>query len=106
MKVPLPDTATQVACGNNHTIVLLNNGQVYSFGKYHEGQLGRTKEDGDDETWHMIPRLVTSFGDQCKATWVGAQGNQTFIAVNELLLLETTLNRCKVFANSQVLGNY
>ncbi len=62
------------------------------------------KEDGDDETWHMIPRPVTSFGDQCKATWVGSQGNQTFIAVDESLLLETTLGSCKVFANSQVLG--
>ena len=105
MKVPLPAGATQVACGDNHTAVLLETGQVFTFGKHQEGQLGRSKMEGDDDTWHMVPRCASSVGGgSCKATWVGAQGNQTFIAMDEMLISADSLSRCKVFANSQVLG--
>ena len=105
VKVLLPDSAVQVACGDNHTVVLLHTGQVYTFGKHQEGQLGRTKEAKDDETWHMVPRPIVGLGDdRCKATWIGAKGNQTFIAVDESLVSETSLSQCKVFANSQALG--
>lgn len=94
----------QVACGDNHTVVLLETGQVYTFGKYQEGQLGRSKGVGDDETWHMVPRSVNNVGGVCKATWVGAKGNQTFIAIDEMLISELSLSRCKVFANSHAVG--
>ncbi len=104
MKVPLPAAATQVACGDNHTAVLLETGQVFTFGKHQEGQLGRKKEEGDDDTWYMVPRCASSVGSTCKATWVGAKGNQTFIAMDETLISAASLSRCKVFANSQVLG--
>ena len=104
MKVSLPNCATQVACGDNHTAVLLHTGEVYTFGRHQEGQLGRQREEGDDDMWYTIPRQVTDFGDSCKATWIGARGNQTFIAVDESLVSETSLNRCRVFANSQGLG--
>ena len=30
----------QIACGENHTIILTNNGQVHSFGNNEYGQLG------------------------------------------------------------------
>ena len=60
MKVPLPETAVQVACGDNHTVILLSSGQVVTFGKHQEGQLGRCKEGEDDEdSWHMVPRPIT-----------------------------------------------
>lgn len=104
MKVPLPASALQVACGDNHTVVLLTDHQVYTFGKFQEGQLGRRKEDGDDNNWHMIPRSVSGFDGRCKATWVGAQANQTFIAVDESLVSETSLSRCTVFSNGHVFG--
>lgn len=104
VKVPLPDAATQVACGDNHTVVLLETGHVHTFGKHQEGQLGRNKEEGDENTWHMVPRRVTNIGGVSKATWVGAKGNQTFIAVDEMLISELSLSHCKVFASSQAVG--
>ena len=102
--VRLPEPATQVACGDNHTVVLLQSGQIYTFGKHQEGQLGRQKQEEDDDTWHMVPRPVTGFGDHRKAMWVGARGNQTFIAVDESLVSETWISNCKVFSNSQMIG--
>lgn len=107
MKVPLPHSATQVACGDNHTVVLLENGQVVTFGKHQEGQLGRSQQEGDDDTWHMTPRVVDSMLDEprtCRATWVGAKGNQTFIAVDEKLISEHSLSQCKVFNTPQGMG--
>ncbi len=104
VKVPLPVSALQVACGENHTVILLSDQQVYTFGKFQEGQLGRSKEDGDGNDWHMIPRSVSGLDGRCKATWVGAQGNRTFIAVDEFLVSETSLRHCKVFSNNQTLG--
>lgn len=32
--VQLPHPAVQVAAGSHHTVVLLNNGQVYTFGNH------------------------------------------------------------------------
>lgn len=34
MLVQLPHPAVQVAAGGHHTVVLLNNGQVYTFGNH------------------------------------------------------------------------
>ncbi len=76
VKVPLSEPATQVACGDNHTVILLASGQVITFGKHQEGQLGRNKESDDDESWYMVPRQTTGrFGhtvyDHC--TWYTVQ---------------------------------
>ena len=104
VKVSLPEPATQIACGDNHTVVLLQSGQIYTFGKHQEGQLGRQKQEEDDDTWHMVPRPVSGFGDHRKAMWIGARGNQTFIAVDESLVSETWIGSCRVFSNSQMIG--
>jgi len=34
VQVELPMGATQVAAGGHHTVVLLSNGQVYTFGNH------------------------------------------------------------------------
>ena len=86
--------------------MLLQSGEVFTFGRHQEGQLGRKKGKGDDETWHMTPQPVPMLGEGCKATWVGASGNQTFIAVDESLVSETTLSACKVFASPQAIGEF
>lgn len=36
----IPDHVSQVACGNDHTLVLTTNGIVFSFGSNLHGQLG------------------------------------------------------------------
>ena len=102
--VTLPEPATQIACGDNHTVVLVQSGQIYTFGKHQEGQLGRQKQEEDGEAWHMVPRPVSGFGDHRKAMWIGAGGNQTFIAVDESLVSETWIGNCRVFSNSQMIG--
>lgn len=104
VKVPLPEPASQIACGDNHTVVLLHSGQIYTFGKHQEGQLGRQKQEDDDDTWNMVPQPVAGFGDHRKAMWIGARGNQTFIAVDESLVSETWISSCKVFSNSEMIG--
>lgn len=42
--IPLSDIAEgdvkKIVCGNNHCLILLNNGQLYGFGGNEEGQLG------------------------------------------------------------------
>ena len=96
--------ATQIACGDNHTVILLQSGEVWTFGKHQEGQLGRKKEEGDDDSWNSTPRPVPNLCDEFKATWIGARGNQTFIAMDESLVSESSIRNCKVFANSQTIG--
>jgi len=44
----------QIACGNNHTIVITEDGQVYSCGNNDCGQLGHEKPT---KRLHMIPGL-------------------------------------------------
>ena len=33
-KVDLPGPASHIACGDNHTVVLLSSGEIYTFGKH------------------------------------------------------------------------
>lgn len=46
----------QIACGSQHTLILTNNGQVYSLGSNDEGQLGREVEEENGE---KFPGLVS-----------------------------------------------
>ena len=97
-----------------HTTSLLYTGEVYTFGKYGEGQLGRSapseasggkgERRQDNEAWHLSPSPIPSLGDGCKVVWVGAGGNQTFIAVDESLVSDQNLSKCHVFADSQTIG--
>ena len=83
-------------------------GEVYTFGKYGEGQLGRSGEGdaGDSEAWHLSPGPIPSLSDGCEVVWVGAGSNQTFVAVNESLVSDQNLGKCHVFADSQSIGRY
>ena len=50
---------------------------------------------------------MASVGDASglrKASWISARGNQTFVSVHESLLSETSVNRCSIFANNEVIG--
>ena len=39
--------AIAVACGSYHSVILLDNGQVLTFGNYQKGQLGRDAPQDD-----------------------------------------------------------
>ena len=103
MKVSLPAPAIQVACGDNHTAVLLETGKVYTFGRYQEGQLGRQRGQDEGDNWHMLPGQV-SLRESLKPVSIAARSNQTFINVDESLVTEGIISRCKAFANSHHLG--
>ena len=104
VKVPLPGPAQQIACGESHTAVLLSTGEVYTFGKHQEGQLGRQPVGLDNDSWFTVPGLMEIPSEGCRAKWITASGNQTFVAIDESLIAEKSLSRCRVFANSQCIG--
>ena len=62
--VRLPDTVTitQVAAGNNHTVLLASDGSVYTFGAYRQEQLGRTRPKSDASEWYCKPTCVPTIG--------------------------------------------
>lgn len=70
--------------------------------------MGRTPEEaeGGKEAWHMTPGPLPSLGDGCRVVWVGARGNQTFVAVNESLVFDQNLGRCHVFADKHTIGQF
>ena len=104
--------ASECSCA----LCALYAGEVYTFGKYGEGQLGRSapsegsggkgERRQDNEAWHLSPSPIPSLGDGCKVVWVGAGGNQTFIAVDESLVSDQNLSKCHVFADSQTIGEW
>jgi len=50
---------------------------------------------------------MASVGDASglrKASWISARINQTFVSVHESLLSETSVSRCSIFANSEIIG--
>ena len=59
-----------------------------------------------NEAWNMSPGPIPSLGDECKVVWVGARGNQTFVAVNESLVSDQNLGKCRIFADSHTIGKH
>jgi alpha-tubulin suppressor-like RCC1 family protein len=65
----------QIACGRNHTVVVLADGRVASFGANKEGQLGRVTPDDPDNNYDrrmaddviptVIPEFKTAVGVSC-----------------------------------------
>lgn len=90
--------ACQVAAGANHCIVRCKDGTVYSFGKYHNGQLGR---DGRQKFWFAQPGLVDGFASDSKksASWVGAGGDVTIIRYDHCLFSAKAVSNGCVAAN-------
>jgi RCC1 and BTB domain-containing protein len=43
----------QIACGSGHTVVLTDDGEVYTWGRGDDGRLGH-----GDNGWKFVPRLV------------------------------------------------
>ena len=104
MKIPLTEAASQVVCGDFHTVVLLATGEVVTFGDYEDGQLGRVDEDSDD--WHLRPgyALKASQVSEKKATYISADGNRTVLIVSDSLLTERSIGHVETFCNENVVG--
>lgn len=43
----------RICCGSNHTLLLSNDGELYSWGANNEGQLGNGNKDNSDKPVHI-----------------------------------------------------
>ncbi|XP_077339215.1 E3 ubiquitin-protein ligase MYCBP2 isoform X13 [Lithobates pipiens] len=100
----LPGPSTQVTAGSNHTAVLLMDGQVFTFGSFSKGQLGRPIVDMP--YWNAKPAPMPNIGSKYgrKATWVGASGDQTFLRIDEALINSHVLATSEIFASRHIIG--
>ncbi|XP_056320942.1 E3 ubiquitin-protein ligase MYCBP2 isoform X8 [Danio aesculapii] len=100
----LPGPSTQVTAGSNHTAVLLMDGQVFTFGSFSKGQLGRPILDMP--YWNAKPSPMPNIGAKYgrKATWIGASGDQTFLRIDEALINSHVLATSEIFANKHIIG--
>ncbi|XP_023654220.2 E3 ubiquitin-protein ligase MYCBP2 isoform X4 [Paramormyrops kingsleyae] len=100
----LPGPTVQVTAGSNHTAVLLMDGQVYTFGSFSKGQLGRPILDMP--YWNAKPSPMPNIGAKYgrKATWIGASGDQTFLRIDEALINSHVLATSEIFASRHIIG--
>ncbi|XP_053161485.1 E3 ubiquitin-protein ligase MYCBP2 isoform X13 [Hemicordylus capensis] len=100
----LPGPSTQVTAGSNHTAVLLMDGQVFTFGSFSKGQLGRPILD--IPYWNAKPAPMPNIGSKYgrKATWIGASGDQTFLRIDEALINSHVLATSEIFASRHIIG--
>ncbi|XP_071405894.1 E3 ubiquitin-protein ligase MYCBP2 isoform X14 [Pithys albifrons albifrons] len=100
----LPGPSTQVTAGSNHTVILLMDGQVFTFGSFSKGQLGRPILDMP--YWNAKPAPMPNIGSKYgrKATWIGASGDQTFLRIDEALINSHVLATSEIFASRHIIG--
>ncbi|KAG7266726.1 hypothetical protein CRUP_006272 [Coryphaenoides rupestris] len=100
----LPGPSVQVTAGSNHTAVLLSDGQVFTFGSFSKGQLGRPILDMP--YWNAKPSPMPNIGAKYgrKATWIGASGDQTFLRIDEALINSHVLATSEIFASKHIIG--
>nr|XP_015219296.1 PREDICTED: E3 ubiquitin-protein ligase MYCBP2 isoform X15 [Lepisosteus oculatus] len=100
----LPGPSIQVTAGSNHTAVLLMDGQVFTFGSFSKGQLGRPIVDMP--YWNAKPSPMPNIGAKYgrKATWIGASGDQTFLRIDEALINSHVLATSEIFASKHIIG--
>ncbi|XP_030198582.1 E3 ubiquitin-protein ligase MYCBP2 isoform X5 [Gadus morhua] len=100
----LPGPSVQVTAGSNHTAVLLSDGQVFTFGSFSKGQLGRPILDMP--YWNAKPSPMPNIGSKYgrKATWIGASGDQTFLRIDEALINSHVLATSEIFASKHIIG--
>ncbi|CAB3259025.1 unnamed protein product [Arctia plantaginis] len=99
--------ASSVAAGSNHTVVLTREGELYTFGNYQKGSLGRPRQEEPARTdrspiWYATPGRVPRLGPRhaCKAMWVSASGDQTFVQVSQALIKTDTLFSSTITSNN------
>lgn len=90
VKLPTDSPVTQISCGLHHTVLLMQNGQVYSFGSNQYGQLGC----GDILAKASIQLVKLP----CSATFIAAGNNHTVVL--------TAKGEVYTFGNYQVCKMY
>ncbi|KAJ8737325.1 hypothetical protein PYW07_000596 [Mythimna separata] len=102
--------ASSIAAGSNHTAVLTREGELYTFGSYQKGALGRPRMEEPLRTdrspiWYATPGRVPRLGPRhsCKAVWVSASGDQTFVQVSQALIKTDTLFSSTITSNSNTI---
>ncbi|XP_066562691.1 E3 ubiquitin-protein ligase MYCBP2 isoform X4 [Amia ocellicauda] len=100
----LPGPSVHVTAGSNHTAVLLMDGQVFTFGSFSKGQLGRPILEMP--FWNAKPSPMPNIGAKYgrKATWIGASGDQTFLRIDEALINSHVLATSEIFASKHIIG--
>jgi len=68
---------TMMGCGEYHSVCLTEDGDVYTWGKGSDGQLGLGRRESSP-----VPRFVSSLGKE-KVSWVGAGWNFTGAVTQE-----------------------
>ncbi|XP_061382096.1 E3 ubiquitin-protein ligase MYCBP2 isoform X5 [Danaus plexippus] len=98
--------ASAVAAGSNHTGVLTRDGELYTFGSYQKGSLGRPRQEEPrsdrSPVWYATPERVPRIGPRhgCRAVWLCASGDQTFVQVSQALINTDTLFSSTITANN------
>jgi len=59
----IDEAVADVCAGGMHTVLLLDSGNVLTFGCNDEGALGRSTDDGDGESLEFVPGKVTIPGN-------------------------------------------
>ncbi|CAH0716565.1 unnamed protein product, partial [Brenthis ino] len=99
--------ASSVAAGSNHTAILTRDGELYTFGSFQKGSLGRARQDEPPRSerapvWYATPGRVPRIGPRhgCRAVWVCASGDQTFVQISQALINTDNLFSATITANS------
>ena len=105
MPVALPGPAAQVATGDQFSLVLLANGQLYAFGTNDEGQLGNANNDASianpTPTLVALPTTVAQIAAGEDFSLALTSGGQIYaFGNNEYGQLGNTTNNSTTAANS------
>lgn len=65
------DTVKLVACGAQHTLVLLTDGRLFAMGDNEYGQLGIKRDETSEDNCMVTPVLIPSFGTEKNVKQIG-----------------------------------
>jgi alpha-tubulin suppressor-like RCC1 family protein len=71
-----------VSCGNGHTALITEKGELYMFGRGKEGQLGREEENESSAGYRTTPKHVEAFKNK-RVVNVKCGGEHTMALVEE-----------------------
>lgn len=71
-----------VSCGNGHTALITEKGELFMFGRGKEGQLGREEANESSAGYRTNPRVVETFKNK-RVVSVKCGGEHTLALVEE-----------------------